>query len=174
MSKTYIVSRNGGTVTKAPINDNKIPIYANKTAMEADASNIPDGAIVFTKSDHDDVIDQMKEYIRNQNVLSEWEDVYGTWVISNSPSDVYKVPYDGFLTFSMPQNGSVGANYTLYLLDDNGVNWKNIYYYQGDNSGIPITVAVKKGWKLYGAYSSNTFSKVYASFYKLRDYSDRT
>ena len=106
-------------------------------------------------------------------MLSDWEDVYGTWVTSNSPSDVYKVPFDGFLTFSMPQNSSVGANYILYLLDDNGVNWKNITYYQGGNSGIPITVAVKKGWKLYGTYSSNTFSKVYASFYKLRDYTGR-
>ena len=175
MSRAYIVSRNGGTVTKAPINDNKIPIYANKTAMEADASNIPEGSIVFTKSDHDDVIDQMKAYIRNQNVLSDWEDVYGTWVKSNSTNDVYDVPYDGFLTFSMPQNSTVGASYHLHILDDNGVNWKNIInYYQGGNSGVPITVAVKKGWKLYGEYGANTFSQVYASFYKLRDYSDRT
>lgn len=173
MSKTYIVSRNGGTVTKAPINDNKIPIYANETALDADLANIPDNTLVATSSGHDDVIDQMKDYIRKQNVLSDWEDVYGTWVTSNSPSDVYNVPYDGFLTFSMPQNSSVGANYILYLLDDNGVNWKNITYYQGGNSGIPITVAVKKGWKLYGAYISNTFSKVYASFYKLRDYTGR-
>ena len=67
MSRAYIVTRNGGTVTKAPINDNKIPIYPNETALDADLANIPDNTLVATKGGHDDVIDQMKEYIRNQN-----------------------------------------------------------------------------------------------------------
>lgn len=50
MSKTYIVSRNGGTVTKAPINDNKIPIYANETALDADLSNLADNTLVLLQN----------------------------------------------------------------------------------------------------------------------------
>ena len=45
MSKAYIVSRTGGTVTKAPINDNKLPIYANETALDADLVNIGENVI---------------------------------------------------------------------------------------------------------------------------------
>ena len=56
MSRAYIVTRNGGTVTKAPINDNKIPIYPNETALDADLANIPDNTLVATKGGHDDVI----------------------------------------------------------------------------------------------------------------------
>ena len=63
MAKIYYTNGTGLQQTLTPANKSNIPIYANKTAMEADASNIPDGAIVFTKSDHDDVIGEMKAYI---------------------------------------------------------------------------------------------------------------
>lgn len=161
MSRAYIVSRNGGTVTKAPINDNKIPIYANKTAMEADASNIPDGSIVFTKSDHDDVIDQMKEYIRNQNVLSDWE----TITLPTTAQTAIRMEYDGFI-----HNDSNNPNMSIYVSDDNGTTWRSFYtLLDAHNERDSIDAIVKYGDLVYATHSGN-----YASFYKLRDYSDRT
>ena len=160
MSRAYIVTRNGGTVTKAPINDNKIPIYPNKTAMEADASNIPDGSIVFTKSDHDDVIDQMKEYIRNQNVLSAVE-LVGT--LSVTPIDIN---YDGFITIF----GSGGDNWSKWKLV-HADNSESIYgVYSSYNTAYEVHCT--KGDKIVSV-QGNTMT-AYARYYKLRDYSDRT
>ena len=150
MSRAYIVTRNGGTVTKAPINDNKIPIYPNKTAMEADASNIPEGSIVFTKSDHDDVIDQMKEYIRNQNVLSDWEDI----TLSMTPTEMR---YDGFL------NILASASTSLWVNDVQLVSTPSSDYYTRE-------LVFKKGDSIKQQYSE----KIKVAYYKLRDYSDRT
>ena len=160
MSRAYIVTRNGGTVTKAPINDNKIPIYANKTAMEADASNIPDGSIVFTKSDHDDVIDQMKEYIRNQNVLSDWESVAS---IGTSSTNAFEAECDGFLILSATaENG-----FKVYV---NGIDIARLGCYTNDPNST--TIPLKKGDKVYANNQSGL--KIYVCYYKLRDYSDRT
>lgn len=160
MSRAYIVSRNGGTVTKAPINDNKIPIYANKTAMEADASNIPDGSIVFTKSDHDDVIDQMKAYIRNQNVLSDWESVAS---IGTSSTNAFEAEYDGFLMLSATtENG-----FKVYV---NGIDIARLGCYINDPNST--TIPLKKGDEVYADNQSGL--KIYVRYYKLRDYSDRT
>lgn len=164
MSKTYIVSRNGGTVTKAPINDNKIPIYANKTAMEADASNIPDGSIVFTKSDHDDVIDQMKEYIRNQNVLSNFEDI----TISTDTNNPTVMDKDGVLYFSTHRTDDDNIKY-IYV-NNNAFSYSMGhpgYYPMQEFASIPF----KKGDSIY---TSLQFDVSKVRYYKLRDYSDRT
>ena len=156
MSRAYIVTRNGGTVTKAPINGNKIPIYANKTAMEADASNIPDGSIVFTKSDHDDVIDQMKEYIRNQNVLSDWEQ--SAFTTTNTPAR-----FDGELTFY--NNGTMISVYVNDVLIAGAGD-----YYNGIRIQSSATISFKKGDNIR---LSMAITSQYARYYKLRDYSDR-
>ena len=167
MSRAYIVTRNGGTVTKAPINDNKIPIYANKTAMEADASNIPEGSIVFTKSDHDDVIDQMKEYIRNQNVLSDWEDITLS-TDSNNPTLIDK---DGFLMFSCGKGEGQGGG--QYFINVNGINFTYVFCSDGVRAGGTCTIPLKKGDLVYSPnFRYVSICKV--AYYKLRDYSDRT
>lgn len=116
MSKTYIVSRNGGTVTKAPINDNKIPIYANETALDADLANIPDNTLVATRGGHDDVIDQMKDYIRKQN-SPDWsnaEDITTAFIASMQTG--YTINADGWIVFMGRTNSytvTISINNTL-------------------------------------------------------------
>lgn len=163
MSRAYIVSRNGGTVTKAPINDNKIPIYANKTAMEADASNIPDGSIVFTKSDHDDVIDQMKAYIRNQNVLSDFEDI----TISTDSNNPTVMRYDGFIAVANIGNG---GTYRFIYVNNIEVD---VNHHFNTYSRTADWLPVSKGDNVYIASTGN-IAWIRGRFYKLRDYSDRT
>ena len=164
MSRAYIVTRNGGTVTKAPINDNKIPIYANKTAMEADASNIPDGAIVFTKSDHDDVIDQMKEYIRNQNVLSDFEDI----TISTDANNPTVMRYDGFIAVANMSNGDA---YRFIYVNNIEVD---VNYHVNTNARSADWLPVSKGDNVYMISHGGYIAWIRGRFYKLRDYSDRT
>lgn len=158
MAKIYYTNGTGLQQTLTPANKSNIPIYANKTAMEADASNIPDGAIVFTKSDHDDVIGEMKAYIRNQNVLSDFEDV----TISTDSNNPTVMDKDGEL-----------------ILGKNGV-WNHLIFINGliigtsnpTSSGIYCPpIPFSKGDSIY--VSPNFYSYFKARFYNLRDYSDR-
>lgn len=171
MSKTYIVSRNGGTVTKAPINDNKIPIYANETALDADLANIPDNTLVATRGGHDDVIDQMKDYIRKQNELSGFEDI----TISTDSNNPTVMPYDGFFTISSANNG---AGFVCLEITRDGIDIKQIYF-AGENTTNQdrgaLTIPIIKGDKLSVSYTSSTLQLMscFANYYKNRDYTGR-
>lgn len=166
MSKTYIVSRNGGTVTKAPVNDNKIPIYANETALDADLANIPDNTLVATSSGHDDVIDQMKDYIRKQNVLSDWEDI----IISTDSNNPTLIDKDGFLMFSWGKGESQGnGQYYIYV---NGIGFTYTFTSEGPRAGGTCTIPLKKGDLIYSPYFRWVgICKV--AYYKNRDYTGR-
>lgn len=170
MSKTYIVSRNGGTVTKAPINDNKIPIYANETALDADLANIPDNTLVATSSGHDDVIDQMKDYIRKQNDLSDIE------VVPNLTNNNWsEMKYDGFFTISCENNA---AGFVCLEITRDGIDIKQIYF-AGENTTDQdrgaLTIPIIKGDKLRVSYTSSTPQNMscFANYYKKRDYTGR-
>lgn len=165
MSKTYIVSRNGETVTKAPINDNKIPIYANETALDADLANIPDNTLVATRGGHDDVIDQMKDYIRKQNVLSAFESI----TISTDSNNPTPVPYDGFILFQVTGNSREVAELSVYV---NGtlIGMTRAASYASRDAEQCILLPVKKGDTVY---ASPVVSASQARFYKDRDYTGR-
>ena len=91
-------------------NTSKIPIYANESALDADLANIPDNTLVATSSGHDDVIDQMKEYIRKQN-SPDWNNAQSI-TISNNMS--YTALDDGWnvgvLMVSEGNGGTVKIN----------------------------------------------------------------
>lgn len=160
MSKAYIVSRTGGTVTKAPVNDNKLPIYANETALDADLSNLEDGSIVATKGGHDDVIDQMKAYIRNQNVLSDWEDI----TIPTTSATAIEMQYDGFIGIKV-----TGNSYGFVFVDGVEVCGNSMFT---SYSQAGLTFPFKKGQKIY-INTSGSFSVHKVCYYKLRDYTGR-
>ena len=166
MSKTYIVSRNGGTVTKAPINDNKIPIYANETALDADLANIPDNTLVATRGGHDDVIDQMKAYIRDQNELSEVE------VISSYSTDKR---FDSVLPYTSPYDGVLYFEIDTYTMRDLSINNNIIGHISGSGNRYLYTIPVNKGDVFYVGYTDAESSNfgLTARFYKKRDYSNR-
>lgn len=162
MSKTYIVSRNGGTVTKAPINDNKIPIYANETALDADLANIPDNTLVATSSGHDDVIDQMKDYIRKQNDLSAPETLDAS-LFSNG----YEMPYDGIVYLA---TDATTPAVQYFVSADNGITWVQVGQIAGQNSvNASVSITAKKGWKIKGSGAYTCCGM----FYKDRDYTGR-
>ena len=147
-----------------PANATKAYIYGNKDDMEADASNIPEGSIVFTKSDHDDVIDQMKAYIRNQNVLSDWENFY---TYNNNSWNMTSAPFDGYV---------IGRT-TRGSQDSISIKINNVqvgYFGLGSGGKICIgEISFKKGDSILFESDMDTAS-CYIRFYNLRDYSDRT
>ena len=138
MSKTYIVSRNGGTVTKAPINDNKIPIYDNESALDADLNNLPDGTICATSSGHDDVIDQMKEYIRKQN-SPDWNNAEAVSFVNSS----YTVPSDGWLVGeAVALNGAITVKINGVVIGaavSTNTYFNHCYFNQRVNLGDVVT-----------------------------------
>jgi len=162
MSKTYIVSRNGGTVTKAPINDNKIPIYANETALDADLANIPDNTLVATRGGHDDVIDQMKDYIRKQNDLSAPETLDASLFVNG-----YEMPYDGIVYLA---TSATTPAVQYFVSSDNGITWVQVGQIAGQYTvNASVSIAAKKGWIIKGP---GTYTCC-GMFYKDRDYTGR-
>lgn len=161
MSRAYIVTRNGGTVTKAPINDNKIPIYDNETALDADLANIPDNTLVATKGGHDDVIDQMKAYIRDQNELSNYESIS----LPATQETAITMRYDGVLFLYDNLNYSAG----IRISQDGGVSWKGLNATSGYNQFM-FELIFNKGDMIYMGQSNRN---AYVAYYKKRDYSNR-
>ena len=105
------------------------------------------------------------QYIRNQNVLSNWEDFYtynnNSWVMNSAPFDGFVTVYGGTNLTSYP---------SVYLLI-NDVIVGGFYTNSGASSCHVGEIAFRKGDKI--SFSGHwTYSKI--CFYKLRDYSDRT
>lgn len=160
MSKTYYTSGTGAQQTLANAQDEKIPIYENEAALDADMSNLKVGQIVGTKSGHDDVIDDMKAYIRNQNLLSDYESI----TISDDSNNPTIMDYDGFICLTNQSGVDGYGNFVI-----NGVQWQTGGRAQG---WATATIPIKKGDSVYRSTwtSSNDY---YCLFYKLRDYSNR-
>lgn len=155
MSKTYIVSRNGGTVTKAPINDNKIPIYDSEQDVKADINNMSEDQLYGYPEPKFD-IDDMKQYIRNQNVLSDYEN----FAITTTNQELQ---YDGVWV-----GASSGSGSTNIYINDVIVTGGQ---YGGSGYGDGLCVVFRKGDKIRFSPDAPKISKI--AYYKLRDYSDR-
>ena len=101
------------------------------------------------------------EYIRNQNVLSDWEDPI-------FDGNSFTAQYDGILNVWL--SSDVGVNATAYI---NSVPIIRLFPNAGVDSGTQLPI--KKGDVLTFSFSSggiaNMFKKV--AYYKLRDYSGR-
>lgn len=103
--------------------------------------------------------DSTKEYIRNQNILSEYEDI----TISTSSSSPTVMPYDGFIYLGTGKNVELYINTTHFFITD---------HTSISGSGACM-VAVRKGDRVYINHngSGNLIEKV--AYYKLRDYTGR-
>jgi hypothetical protein len=103
-----------------------------------------------------------KGYIRDQNVLSEWEDI----TLPTSAATAITMDYDGYLYTDVLLASSYGVfiyiNGVLTRIGDNGTG-TSAYY---TDSFIPV----KKGDVIY---ITSTPSASKAAFYKLRDYTGR-
>ena len=101
------------------------------------------------------------EYIRNQNILSEWEEP-----IFDGAS--FTAQYDGILNVWL--SSDVAVNATLYI---NSVQIARLYPNAGVDSGTQLPI--KKGdiftFSLISGGIANMYNKV--AYYKLRDYTGR-
>ena len=182
--KQFVLDRTGTNPVMDEVPTEKLPIYENESDLDADLSNLEDGAIVATNGGHDDVIDGMKTYIRNQNLLSNpkkcsYRDTYnGTTGISgmtgtNTEADPLVMPYDGFVNVYL--SGGSG-NVILNYIDENNQSqtWERLYANNGIAGGSCLPV--KKGTKLWEYnYSIESWDIVYYvfQFYENRDYTGR-
>lgn len=94
-----------------------------------------------------------KEYIRNQNILSEYENV--TLPVSS-------VPYDGLLTVSVSNGGYVSFS----------INARNFTIGSASGTSDTSEITLKKGDNV-GFLEAGGTCVIYARYYKLRDYTGR-
>ena len=112
----------------------------------------------MTKSDASALLAQMAQHIRNQNILSDYEDI----TISTDSANPTVMQYDGFIYIS-----------TLYLVDlyINTTSF-NISDHRTIAGGGACMIAVRKGDRVY-IYSNETKVTERVAYYKLRDYTGR-
>ena len=96
------------------------------------------------------------EYIRNQNILSDWEEA----ALSRSSSSPTVMPYDGFIYLSTRHNINLYINTVLFPITD----------HNNTPGGGACMVAVRKGDKVY-INGDDSIERV--AYYKLRDYTGR-
>ena len=156
MARTFITSGEGSQQTLSDIQSEKIPIYDTEQDAENDLANLEEGQIVGTKESKFDV-DDMKDYIRKQNVLSDYED----FAITTTNQEM---EWDGVIicSFGGTNEGSIlYVNDVMIAFHGTGTN---------SNSQSSITACFRKGDNIrYRGTLQN--SKV--AYYKLRDYTDR-
>lgn len=100
-----------------------------------------------------------EQYIRNQNILSDLENI----TLSTDSNNPTIMQYDGIL-YTSPIGGS-GYEWNAFI---NGVDVGHNSI--GGNGRIGITVVFKKGDSIYATRLNNPCKVCY---YKLRDYSNR-
>jgi hypothetical protein len=100
----------------------------------------------------------MAEYIRNQNVLSEWEDI----TLPTSVETAITMQYDGIICATL--KGKAGNTFDIYV---NGIP---LY---SSVSRDTVTVPFKKGDTVYCVLTGSTTETNYVRYYKLRDYTGR-
>lgn len=98
------------------------------------------------------------EYIRNQNILSDWEDI----AISTSSSSPTVMPYDGFIYSSTRECCELYINNAHFHISD----------HDNTQGGGACMVAVRKGDRVYIVRAGGA-SIERVAYYKLRDYTGR-
>ena len=163
MAKEFYTEGTGSNQVLHSSQTEKIPVYDSQQDAESDLANLAEGQIVGTKEGKFD-IDEMKNYIRKQNVLSDWESI----TISTNSNNPTVFDKDGFLLIADVKDNKVHIN-----------NEFEVWLGRSQPSGVynvsnSVTIPVKIGDQIYintALSSSEGTSKI--AYYKLRDYSDR-
>lgn len=128
------------------------------TAPSANIVVLPSVKFVpFEDSTVSDVEVVTPEYIRNQNILSDWEDI----TISTSSSSPTVMPYDGFIYSFTSHNVELYINTTPFIISNHNT-------ISGNGACM---IAVRKGDRVYINSDSESTERV--AYYKLRDYTGR-
>jgi microcystin-dependent protein len=116
-----------------------------------------------------------KGYIRDQNVLSDYESI--SW--TNSAAGAFEMQYDG--VFCSGNGSAEGVNFMIS--SDGGTSWTRVLGCGG--GGLPGTylgagaqILLQKGWKVYAVLNTSSAegglpTKGSVAYYKLRDYTGR-
>lgn len=164
MSKVFIQNGTGSTATLENAHNEKIPVYDTLQDAEADLTDLEENQIVATNEMV--VADSVKAYIRNQNLLSDWEDI--TFTTTDTT-----MPYDGYLQVFVYT--SSGYGYATYTVTDGN----NIQHRIGGGSYLNyftggVFLAFKKGDRIRRAsVGVNTVLEEKVRYYKQRDYTGR-
>ena len=108
----------------------------------------------------------LKEYIQNQNVLSEYEDI----TLPTTAATAMTMPYDGVYILA---NYGVSTVHHIYL---NGIEISGgITGNATTGATTSSTIPFKKGDTMYrlNTYSGRSLFIEHVAYYKLRDYSGR-
>ena len=173
MAKTFITTGTGAQQTLGATQNEKIPVYDSKADAEADLTNLSVGQLVATESTHEDDVADLKTYIRNQNILSDYEEIQWT----NTTAGAYEAQFDGFVCFgeSLQYQTKALISYdggTTFVDPNIIVQGGGVHgTYQAAGGCLPL----KKGWKFYCQSSAGGVppTTAHATFYKLRDYTGR-
>ena len=92
----YVTSCTGSSQTLTPTIDEKVKVYCDYATACACIACIAEGEIVSTKSDRLLDMDAVKEYVKDQNRLSDIVDMSSCIVTDAS---TFAAPYDGVLSF---------------------------------------------------------------------------
>lgn len=163
MSKVFIQNGTGSTATLENAHNEKILIYDTLQDAEADLANLEENQIVATNEMI--VSDSEKAYIRNQNLLSDWEDIILTTTDTT-------MPYDGYLQVFVYT--SSGYGYVTYTIKDRN----NIQHRIGGGAYLDkftggVFLAFKKGDRISKTVGVNSVLEEKVRYYKQRDYTGR-
>lgn len=168
MSKQFYTTGTGTQQTLTQSQDDKIPIYDSKADAEADIANIEEGAIVATK-DTGAEFPNIQEYIRNQNILGDFEPI----VISTDSNNPTVIPYDGFLDIACQGSNMEGS--IIYINGDIRSDFYIVFNglsVSGNTYAVTHNLPISKGDRIYRTGSLGIFFSG-ARYYKLRDYTGR-
>lgn len=131
--------------------------------------NTPDVKIIDIDGEQWNIEDvNVRQYIRNQNKLSEWEGIG----LHNSEVTALTCPYDGFISW----NGTGGVyGYMEVYVNDRIVDGAIGIRARNAETANPFhcVTPVKKGDVVYCKYNATTVKTTFGAWYKSRDYSDR-
>lgn len=134
-----------------------------KAALQAalDAGELEDGTAVMVTDDYEE---GDRAYVRDQNTLSDWEDV----------AQSFTAQYDGYYSCSLM--GTTTGDWTGLRVSVNGtvIAFGGVNTGSATSKGSQVCLPIKKGdvisvnWSAAGVTSINK-----VRYYKNRDYSDR-
>lgn len=164
MSKVFIQNGTGSTATLENAHNEKVPVYDTLADAEADLANLEENQIIATNEMV--VSDSEKAYIRNQNLLSDWEDITITTTTDTT------MPYDGYLQVFVYT--SSGYGYATYVIKDRN----NVQHRIGGGAYLNyfvggVFLAFKKGDRIRKTAGVNSVLEEKVRYYKQRDYTGR-
>lgn len=158
----------GGGTKKRFYASRSSPVYQNTDKVTAASVYINyciKAVSGYEENQENTLFNQIKSYMRDQNELSDCEEIE----LSRDSANPTIMEYDGFLTPVLIPTNSVTNNSNFY------VNGENVSFSSINSTAYTTSFPVKKGDEVYYTTINANLYKgtTHAYWYKKRDYSDR-